>query len=164
MSQIDYSGTDRQQAITRRVDGWLAWVSIAVINVLALFSVAALVWATFGVGLELYRIVTHLEFAAVNDLIVSILTVFILMEVLTVSVGFLRAERIAIVDLVDVTFAITFREIWVGLFSHQLNGAEIAALALLILALTVLRYMVRAKTIDFPGRNLVTPTTQEDTQ
>lgn len=75
-----------------------------------------------------------------TDVIVEILTVFILVEVLGVSVRFLRANRIDVRDLVDVTLAIIFREIWVGVFSQELHWQEMVAIAALIIALGGIRF------------------------
>jgi uncharacterized membrane protein (DUF373 family) len=130
------------QRWTARVDGWFAIAAALVIDAMALFSLVALVYSAIGVGYALLRVIAAGKPGLLSDVIVEILTVFILVEVLGVSVRFLRANRIDVRDLVDVTLAIIFREIWVGMFSQQLHWQEMVALAALIVALGGIRFFL----------------------
>jgi uncharacterized membrane protein (DUF373 family) len=124
---------------TQRIDVWFTVAATIVINLMALFSLIALVFSAFGVAQKLYFAIIHNEGGELTAVIVEILTVFILVEVLAVSVRFLRANRIDVRDLIDVTLAIIFREIWVGMFSGTLHWQELIALAALVIACGGLR-------------------------
>jgi len=136
----DNSGIPQSmQRWTDRIDGWFAIAATIVIDVMALFSLVALVYSAVGVGYALFMVILNNKPGLMTDVIVEILTVFILVEVLGVSVRFLRANRIDVRDLVDVTLAIIFREIWVGMFSQELHWQEMIAIAALLIALGGIR-------------------------
>lgn len=136
-----------------RVDDWFSVSAVIVVDILALISLVALVYSTWGVGLALFESIVKARGDLLYNVIIQILTVFILVEVLSVSVHFLRANRIEVRDLVDVTLAIVFREIWVGMFSGGLHWQELFALAALVVALGFMRYLMRQ---GAPGRGVST--------
>jgi uncharacterized membrane protein (DUF373 family) len=124
---------------TQRIDVWFTVAATLVINLMAVMSLIALIFSAFGVAQKLYLAIAHNEGSELTAVIVEILTVFILVEVLAVSMRFLRANRIDVRDLIDVTLAIIFREIWVGMFSGTLHWQELIALATLVVACGGLR-------------------------
>lgn len=131
-----------------RVDRWFSVAATIVIDVMAFFSLVAMVWASVGVGIGLYEVILGRKYDLLSGVIVEILTVFIVVEVLSVSVRFLRANRIDVRDLVDVTLAIIFREIWVGMFSKEIHWQELIALAFLVSALGGMRlFMTRQRAL-----------------
>jgi len=134
------------QRWTDRIDGWFAIAATLVIDVMAIFSLVALVYSAFGVGYALFMVILSNKPGLLTDVIVEILTVFILVEVLYVSVRFLRANRIDVRDLVDVTLAIIFREIWVGMFTMELHWQEMIAIAALLIALGAIRVFLTRET------------------
>lgn len=120
--------------VTDRIDRWFSVAATLVIDAMALFSLIALVFSAVAVGFGLWKAIVFYQEQELTNIIVEILTVFIVVEVLAVSVRFLRVNRIEVSDLVDVTLAIIFREIWVGMFSGSLHWQEILALAALVVA------------------------------
>ena len=66
--------------------------------------------------------------------ILDVLTVFIFLEIFHSFLDFLRTKTVEIVDLADITLAIVFREVWIGLFSKELAWQGVMAVALLIVA------------------------------
>jgi len=127
-----------------RIDSWFGSAATIVIDIMALFSLVALLFTTWGVGVALFAVIKQHAYTHINDVIIEILTVFIVVEVLSVSVRFLRANRIEVRDLVDVTLAILFREIWVTMFSGDLHWQEMLGLAALVVSLGALRlFMTR---------------------
>lgn len=135
-----------------RIDSWFGAAATIVIDVMALFSLIALLFTTWGVGVALVAVIQNHAYTHINEVIIEILTVFIVVEVLSVSVRFLRANRINIRDLVDVTLAILFREVWVTMFSGELHWQEMLGLAALVVALGALRlFMTRQHALGISG-------------
>jgi uncharacterized membrane protein (DUF373 family) len=145
---------------TGRIDSWFGIAANIVIDIMALFSLVALVYSTFQVGFKLWKVVSLGGEAELTAVIVEILTVFILVEVLAVSVRFLRANRIEIRDLIDVTLAILFREIWVGVFAGELHWQELISLAVLVIAIGGLRVALTRQAAVLPS--ITTPGTKPD--
>lgn len=130
------------------VDRWFGIAATIIIDIMALFSLIALMFLTWGVGVLLFKVIAAHEYTHINEVIIEILTVFIVVEVLSVSVKFLRANRIDVRDLIDVTLAILFREIWVTMFSGELHWQEMLGLAALVIALGALRlFMTRQRAL-----------------
>jgi len=109
---------------------------------MAIFALVAIVYQAWAVGAVLFSAILTHHPEAISEIMVEILTVFILVEVLGVSVRFMRANRIDVRDLVDVTLAIIFREIWVGMFSGAVHWQELIALAALTAVLGGLRLLM----------------------
>ncbi len=115
--------------------------SMLVVDVLAFIALAAVAVSTWGVAKELLVAIGEGDMTSLAHVITSALTVFIFIEVLAVSVRYLRVHHIDIKDLIDVTLAIIFREIWVALFSHTLQAPMILSLAALIGVLGATRWL-----------------------
>lgn len=115
--------------------------SMLVVDVLAFIALAAVAVSTWGVAKELLLAIRSGDMTSLAHVITSALTVFIFIEVLAVSVRYLRVHHIDIKDLIDVTLAIIFREIWVALFSHALEAPMILSLAALIAVLGATRWL-----------------------
>jgi uncharacterized membrane protein (DUF373 family) len=129
-----YATPEWLRRATDRIDIWFTVAATIVIDLMALASLIALIFSAWGVAQKLYLAIAHNEGNELTAVIVEILTVFILVEVLAVSMRFLRANRIDVRDLIDVTLAIIFREIWVGMFSGALHWQELFALSALVIA------------------------------
>lgn len=121
---------------------WFSTASMIVVDVLALIALAAIAVSTWGVARELWAAIQTGDTSSMAHVITSALTVFIFIEVLAVSVRYLQVHHIEVKDLIDVTLAIIFREIWVALFNHALSSTLILALAALIIVLGVVRWLV----------------------
>jgi uncharacterized membrane protein (DUF373 family) len=115
-------------------------VIAAVVFVLLIASLVALVFLTFLVAVEVWNAILDGDGAELGKVLTAVLTVFIFIEVLRVSVQFLRHDELNILDLIDVTLAVIFREVWVGLFSEKLDWQEILALGVLVAAIGLVRY------------------------
>lgn len=112
------------------------------VDVLVVLVLAALAWTVWLVGVDLYRaIVGEIEFE-VKNLFVEILTVFIFIEIFHSLLDYTRTHRIHIRKLTDVSMAIVFRELWIGLFGLALEWPMVIAFAVVILALGAVRVAV----------------------
>jgi len=78
----------------------------------------------------------------------DVLTVFIFLEIFHSFLDFLRTKTVEIVNLADITLAIVFREVWIGLFSKELAWQGVMALALLIVAVGVVRVLVEGRILS----------------
>ena len=119
---------------------WSEKIGAAIVFALLMMSMIALVFFTFQVGVELWDAILGRSDEQLAHVLVAVLTVFIFIEVLRVSIHFLRTDHLDIVDLVDVTLAVIFREVWVGLFSKELGWQELLGLGALVGAIALLRW------------------------
>ena len=138
----DYSISAGWDRINKMFARGFSTASMLVVDVLALIALAAIAVSTWSVARELWTAVGSGDIGGMAHVITSALTVFIFIEVLAVSVRYLQVHKIEVKDLIDVTLAIIFREIWVALFNHALSATLIAALALLIAVLGLVRWLV----------------------
>ncbi len=130
------------QVANAKVDRWFTVVAMLVVDLMALVALITLAWSAWGVCRLLFEAISAGHYQVSTEIIIEILTIFIIVEVLAVSMHFLRVNRIDIRDLVDVTLAIVFREVWVGMFSKELHWQELVAMSFLIAALGALRLMM----------------------
>lgn len=109
------------------------------IDLLVLMVLVALAWTLWIVGVDLYHAVSGQVEFEVKNLFVEILTIFIFIEIFHSLLGYLRNQRIHIRKLTDVSIAIVFRELWIGLFGMQFEWPMVLAFAGVIIALGALR-------------------------
>jgi uncharacterized membrane protein (DUF373 family) len=111
-----------------------------IFKMLILFVVLVL-----GIGLE--RLFWEIwEIMASSDLkeafgftVTNLLTFFIILELFKSLVEYFREHRLRLTFIVDATLVFILREVMIGLYQHQSKPMQIAALALLTLALGAVR-------------------------
>lgn len=112
------------------------------VDVLVVLVLVALAWTVWLVGVDLYRAVVGQVDFEVKNLFIEILTIFIFIEIFHSLLGYLRNQRIHITNLTDVSLAIVFRELWIGLFGLQLEWQMVLAFSAVIVALGAVRVVV----------------------
>jgi len=70
-----------------------------------------------------------------RDLVIDVLSVFVLIELFRTFTDYLEFQRIRLRVLADVGIAFVLREIFIGLYNHNLEWPEILALAALLAVL-----------------------------
>ena len=146
------SSTRPMAAFVDRVAGNAMSIFVDALVVLVL---VALAWTVWLVGVDLYRGMTGVAEYEVKNLFIEILTIFIFIEIFHSLLGYLRDQRISITNLADVSLAIVFRELWIGLFGLQLSWQMVMAFAVVIVAIGAVRVFI-TRSPD-PERALVTP-------
>ena len=141
-AQVDLTLTPTWDRINKMFARGFSTASMIVVDVLAIIALAAIAVSTWGVARELWAAIQSGDTSSMAHVITSALTVFIFIEVLAVSIRYLQVHHIEVKDLIDVTLAIIFREIWVALFNHALSSTLIFALSALIIVLGVVRWLV----------------------
>lgn len=73
------------------------------------------------------------------QIISSVLTLFILIELLRSIVEYFTAKRLRMTFIVDAAIVFVLREVMIKLFEHKITPEEIYAMSVLLLVLTALR-------------------------
>jgi uncharacterized membrane protein (DUF373 family) len=70
-----------------------------------------------------------------RDLVIDVLSVFVLIELFRTFTDYLEFQRIRLRVLAEVGIAFVLREIFIGLYNHNIEWTEIAALTALLAVL-----------------------------
>ena len=135
-------GSEIENPTSQWVDKVAGQVMSLFVDVLVVLVLAALAWTVWLVGVDLYRAVAGQVDFEVKKLFIEILTIFIFIEIFHSLLDYLRNQRIHITSLTDVSLAIVFRELWIGLFGLQLEWQMVLAFSAVILALGAVRVVV----------------------
>jgi len=74
-----------------------------------------------------------------RELVIDVLSVFVLIELFRTFTDFLEFHRVRLRVLSEVGIAFVLREVFIGLYDHQINGADILALTALLAVLITAR-------------------------
>jgi len=129
----------------RVVQGPLRWlrghVVAIVVDVLVLLVLVALVRSVVGLTLEVFTLVVSSDSEAFKAVTTQVLTVFVFIEIFHSLIDYLENQRVRITHLADASLAFVLRETWIALYSGEVGWGHIVALAVLVLALGVVRTM-----------------------
>jgi len=96
--------------------------------------------AFIGVLYDLYDALSNLRHeVAIQTLVISILSVFVLIELFRTFTDYLEFHRIRLRVLTEVAIVFILRDIFIGLYSHNLSWEDILALAVLLAVLVSAR-------------------------
>lgn len=96
--------------------------------------------AFIGVLYDLYDALSNLRHeVAIQTLVISILSVFVLIELFRTFTDYLEFHRIRLRVLTEVAIVFILRDIFIGLYSHNLSWQDILALAVLLAVLVTAR-------------------------
>jgi uncharacterized membrane protein (DUF373 family) len=140
---------NKRARLTRYVDRTAGWALDLVADALILLALVALGSVTVTLAFDLAKVVlSRGETDILAKVMLDVLTVFIFLEIFHSFLDFLRTKTVEIVNLADITLAIVFREVWIGLFSKELAWQGVMALALLIVAVGVVRVLVEGRILS----------------
>ncbi len=88
-----------------------------------------------------------------RELVIDVLSVFVLIELFRTFTDFLEFHRVRLRVLSEVGIAFVLREVFIGLYDHQINGAETLALTALLAVLIT----ARIAAVYFQPRGKSTP-------
>ncbi|MBS3956839.1 MAG: phosphate-starvation-inducible PsiE family protein [Clostridiales bacterium] len=128
--------------VAAAVDRFSGFAMSIIIDVLVVLVLAALGWKVWLIGVDLYLGIVGVKVYDVKNLFVEILTIFIFIEIFHSLVDYLRTQRISIVNLADVSLAIIFRELWIGLFGLTLSWQMVFAFAAVIVGIGAVRVVM----------------------
>jgi uncharacterized membrane protein (DUF373 family) len=132
--------TQRHLAPWQEGTARLAEVTVTlVIDVLVILTVVILLWSVWAVASSLFTSIVEGKIERLTDLMVGVLTTLIFIEVFNLSVKYIRTHTVSVKDLCEVSLAVIFREVWVGLFAHSIEWPMVLALSVLILAIAAVR-------------------------
>lgn len=107
-----------------------------IIMILILVMLVTLFVALGSVIVELYQALTNLRHdMAIQTLVTSILSVFVLIELFRSFTDYLEYHRIRLRIVAEVAIVFILRDIFIGLYNRQLAWQDIIALAILVAVL-----------------------------
>ncbi|MDE2342346.1 MAG: phosphate-starvation-inducible PsiE family protein [Betaproteobacteria bacterium] len=112
----------------------------AIIDVIVVFLILVMLVtlgvAFIGVLVDLYQALKNLRHeVAIQTLVISILSVFVLIELFRSFTDYLEFHRIRLRVLTEVAIVFILRDIFIGLYSHSLEWQELLALGFLLAVL-----------------------------
>jgi len=127
----------------RRARAGVTWlrghvVSI-VIDVLVVLVLVALVRAVVGLTFEVWQVVSGAEADGFKTVTTQVLTVFVFIEIFHSLLDYVEHQRVRVTHLADASLAFVLREIWVALYAGSGGWQWIVSLAVLVVALAVVR-------------------------
>ncbi len=111
-----------------------------IIKMMVPFVLLALMIGMARLFLDLVTVFKSSSIKEAFDMIVtSTLSMFVVIELLRSILDFFEKHRLRITFIIDAALVFILREIMIGLYSHSLGASNVAALALLLLALGIVR-------------------------
>ncbi len=115
-----------------------------IIDVIVVFLILVMVVtlgvAFIGVRYDLYDALSNLRHeVAIQTLVISILSVFVLIELFRTFTDYLEFHRIRMRVLTEVAIVFILRDIFIGLYGRNLSWQDILALAVLLAVLVTAR-------------------------
>jgi uncharacterized membrane protein (DUF373 family) len=127
--------------VYRRILDSIVAILIFIMLVTLLGAVVGLVFDVIG-GIRAVRngIPTHtlshgLIDSVARDLVIDVLSVFVLIELFRTFTDYLEFQRIRLRVLAEVGIAFVLREIFIGLYNHNIEWPEVLALTALLAVL-----------------------------
>jgi len=121
-------------------------VALVFIMILALLgSVVGLVFDCVGAfnavrqGIPAHSLSHGLIDSVARDLVIDVLSVFVLIELFRTFTDYLEYQRIRVRVLAEVGIAFVLRDIFIGLYNHSIDWSQILALTVLLAVLVAAR-------------------------
>jgi len=92
-----------------------------------------------GEGVPTHTLSHGLIDSVARDLVIDVLSVFVLIELFRTFTDYLEFQRIRLRVLAEVGIAFILREIFIGLYNHSIEWAQILALTALLSVLVAAR-------------------------
>jgi len=124
-----------QTPLGRLVDALASRAMGFIVNVLVLFMVVMLVWAVVALGIVIVETVQQKESGQIKDLVIGVLTIFIVIEIFDLFREYLRSAHINVTNLAEVSLAVVLRELWLLLLDGSTDAQLYLALAAVVAAL-----------------------------
>jgi uncharacterized membrane protein (DUF373 family) len=106
----------------------------AVVSLLVLLMALVLVWAVVVLAIVVVETIRQQDVGHIKDLVIGVLTIFIVIEIFDLFREYLRSAHIKVVNLAEVSIAVVLRELWLLLLEGSENWQLYIALALVVAA------------------------------
>lgn len=111
---------------------------------LILLMLATLVFAFLDVLVDIVHLFPSLsniklDDAEFRDLVVSVLDVFVVIELFSIFISYVKMHRIRLSLLIDVTAVFILREMIIKIYGKSFSSNEILVLALLLIVMVIAR-------------------------
>ena len=123
-----------------------------IVTVLVFVMVLALIGAVIGLILDFvtaagafravvsdHKLAHGLIYATDRELVIDVLSVFVLIELFRTFTDFLEFHRVRLRVLAEVGIAFILREVFIGLYDHSIDWPQILALAAMLAVLVTTR-------------------------
>jgi uncharacterized membrane protein (DUF373 family) len=124
-----------QTPLGRFVDSLASRAIGIIVNVLILLMVGMLVWAVVVLGVVVIQTVQQKDAEHIKDLVIGVLTIFIIIEIFDLFREYLRSAHIKVTNLAEVSLAVVLRELWLLLLDGSTDAHLYLALAAVVAAL-----------------------------
>ncbi|MBU6460618.1 MAG: phosphate-starvation-inducible PsiE family protein [Proteobacteria bacterium] len=115
-----------------------------IVSGLILMMLITLVFAFIGVFTSLIHLVPTLpnltlDDAELRDLVISVLGVFVIIELFSIFINYVKTRHIRLSILIDVTAVFILRDMLIKLYSKVVSNEELLVLALLLVVMVIAR-------------------------
>jgi uncharacterized membrane protein (DUF373 family) len=112
-------------------------VIFSLMIVIILLTLVVGVWDLF---VDIYHLVVENKLREdFLEIIYDVLTLFVMIELLRSIAEYFNSKRLRMTFIADAAIVFVLREIMIEIFEHKVEPAEMYALSVLIVALTILR-------------------------
>jgi uncharacterized membrane protein (DUF373 family) len=116
------------------VDRGASMAIAVIVNVLVVLMAVVLVWSVVILAFVIAETIRQRGADEIKDLVIGVLTIFIVIEIFDLFREYLRSARIKMVNLAEVSIAVVLRELWLLLLDGSENWQLYIALALVVAA------------------------------
>ena len=140
----------RAQTRRRLLDIWRHFEAVMFFNqvmdgffkLLIFFVVLVLAIGLFRLFWDVWKVMAGQELKeAFGYTVTNLLTFFIILELFKSLIEYFREHRLKLTFIIDATLVFILREVMIGPYQHQNSPAQLAALALMALALGAVRIL-----------------------
>ncbi len=115
-------------------------VTFSILYILLIALIVGVLKIFASIGLVLFEVIDgnfiHIDFI---DIVVSVLTVFVLIDLFKTFVDYREHERIRLTYITDATILLVMREITAEIYAHKIEYEFILSISVLLLSLGVIR-------------------------
>ncbi len=134
----------KRKHLTRLILGVYDTTIDAIVIGLVLMMLVVLVFAFVDVLVTLLHLIPTLHTTALDagdfrDMVTSVLDVFVVIELFSTFIEYVRERRIRLSPLIDVTTVFVLREMLIKVYAKAFSTHELLVLALLLIVLVVAR-------------------------
>ncbi|MDW7731235.1 MAG: phosphate-starvation-inducible PsiE family protein [Methanolobus sp.] len=127
----------------RLFDTVILAVTFSILYILLIAIIVGLLNIVYNVGLIIREVIggnfIHINFV---DIVVSVLTIFILIDLFKTFVDYREHKQIRLLYIIDATILIVMREIAAGVYTHHIQYEFAVSVSILLLVLGAIRLII----------------------
>ncbi len=135
-----------------------------IVNVLVILIVIMLVWAVAALAIVVFDTLQQLDVVAIKELVLGVLTIFIIIEIFDLFREYLRSAHIRVTNLAEVSLAVVLRELWLLLLEGSTDWKLYIALAVVVASLAGFWWLAHGgrPPREEPRARIETPADEDD--